>query len=209
MTPPRKPAGATKKAAGRQPAPRSRAAGAATKKAAARKSALPRASTASAAADSRALAPLADRRRKALAVLAALRAEYPESRCSLEHGDGWQLLVATILSAQCTDARVNQVTPGLFRQFPTPADFAAAPLAGIEEAIRSTGFFRNKAKSLQGAARALLENHGGRLPPTSTNWSRCPAAVARPPTSCWARCTGNRPAWSSTRTWDACRASWG
>ena len=110
------------------------------------------------------LPPLRSRRAKAVAVISALRDEFPDTRCSLDHGDGWQLLVATILSAQCTDARVNQVTPGLFRQFPTPADFAAAPLAEIEEAVRSTGFFRNKAKSLQGAARHLLEHHGGRLP---------------------------------------------
>ncbi|MBM4131196.1 endonuclease III [bacterium] len=110
------------------------------------------------------LEPLRRRRAKAGAIIAALRAEFPDTRCSLAHGDDWQLLVATILSAQCTDARVNQVTPGLFRRFPTPADFAAAPLAEIEEAIRSTGFYRNKAKSLQGAARHLLERHGGRLP---------------------------------------------
>ncbi|MBK8165683.1 MAG: endonuclease III [bacterium] len=110
------------------------------------------------------LAPLRQRQAKARAVIAALRAEFPDTRCSLEHGDGWQLLVATILSAQCTDARVNLVTPGLFRQFPTPVDFAAAPIEEIEEAIRSTGFYRNKAKSLQGAARHLLEHHDGRLP---------------------------------------------
>lgn len=111
-----------------------------------------------------ALAPLADRRRKARAVIKALRAEFPDTRCSLEHADGWQLLVATILSAQCTDARVNLVTPGLFELFPTPADFAAAPIEEIEDAVRSTGFYRNKAKSLQGAARALIERYEGRLP---------------------------------------------
>jgi endonuclease III len=110
------------------------------------------------------LAPLRERQAKARAVIAALRTEFPDTQCSLEHGDGWQLLVATILSAQCTDARVNLVTPGLFRQFPTPADFATAPIEEIEEAVRSTGFYRNKAKSLQGAARHLLEHHGGRLP---------------------------------------------
>jgi endonuclease-3 len=110
------------------------------------------------------LAPLRSRQAKAKAVIAALRTEFPDTRCSLDHGDGWQLLVATILSAQCTDARVNQVTPGLFRLFPTPADFAAAPIGEIEEAIRSTGFFCNKAKSLQGAARHLLEHHAGKLP---------------------------------------------
>ena len=160
--------------AGRKPAAAAKSAGKATpKKAAPPKVRLgktaPKAGPAGAAAGAAAgategLAPVGDRRRKAVAVIAALRAEFPDTRCSLEHGDGWQLLVATILSAQCTDARVNQVTPGLFRLFPTPADFAAAPLGEIEEAIRSTGFYRNKAKSLQGAARALLENHGGRLP---------------------------------------------
>jgi len=114
--------------------------------------------------DGDAPAPVADRRRKARDIIKALRVEFPDTRCSLEHGDGWQLLVATILSAQCTDARVNQVTPGLFEKFPTPADFASAPIEEIEEAIHSTGFFRNKAKSLQGAAKALIEKHGGRLP---------------------------------------------
>ncbi|MGD9547630.1 MAG: endonuclease III [Candidatus Krumholzibacteriia bacterium] len=114
------------------------------------------------------LAGLATRKKRAIAVIAALREEFPDSRCSLDHGTGplgaWQLLVATILSAQCTDARVNMVTPGLFRQFPTVKDFAEAPLEEIEEAIRSTGFYRNKAKSIQGAARALLERHGGEVP---------------------------------------------
>ncbi len=110
------------------------------------------------------LPPLPDRQAKARAVIKALRAEFPDTQCSLDHGDGWQLLVATILSAQCTDARVNQVTPGLFKRFPKPADFAKAPIEEIEEAIRSTGFYHNKAKSLQGAARALIEHHGGKLP---------------------------------------------
>ncbi len=110
------------------------------------------------------LATLPTRKKRAKAVIAALRREFPDTRCSLEHRDAWQLLVATILSAQCTDARVNKVTPDLFAQFPTMRDFAEAPREEIEEAIRSTGFYRNKAKSLQGAARALLENHGGEIP---------------------------------------------
>jgi endonuclease-3 len=114
------------------------------------------------------LKTLRTRRKKAKEIIAALRAEFPDAKCSLDHGTGpegaWQLLVATILSAQCTDARVNMVTPGLFEQFPTPADFATAPREEIEEAIRSTGFFRNKAKSLQGAARALIEKHDGTVP---------------------------------------------
>ncbi|MHB8078671.1 MAG: endonuclease III [Candidatus Krumholzibacteriia bacterium] len=109
---------------------------------------------------------LDERKRRAKAVVRILRREFPEATCSLDHRDAFQLLVATILSAQCTDARVNLVTPGLFRQFPTPRDFAEAPLAEIEEAIRSTGFFRNKAKALQGCALALIERHGGQVPRT-------------------------------------------
>ena len=114
------------------------------------------------------LKTLRTRRKKAKEIIAVLREEFPGAKCSLDHGVGaegaWQLLVATILSAQCTDARVNMVTPGLFEQYPTPADFAEAPREEIEEAIRSTGFFRNKAKSLQGAARALIDKHGGEVP---------------------------------------------
>lgn len=109
---------------------------------------------------------LAARKRRAKNVVRVLKKEFPDATCSLDHQDPFQLLVATILSAQCTDARVNLVTPGLFRQFPSPRVFAAAPLAEIEEAIRSTGFFHNKAKALQGCARALIDRHGGQVPRT-------------------------------------------
>jgi endonuclease-3 len=97
-------------------------------------------------------------------VIAALRAGYPDADCALSHRSAWQLLVATILSAQCTDERVNKVTPGLFRRFRTVRAMADAELEEIEEQIRSTGFFRSKARSLQGAARALVERHGGKVP---------------------------------------------
>ena len=122
------------------------------------------------------LKTLATRRKRAKAVIAALRQEFPDTQCSLVHGDAWQLLVATILSAQCTDERVNKVTPGLFEQFPTMSDFAEAPIAEIEEAIRSTGFFRNKAKSIQGAARALIERHDGQVPDTMAELVKVPGA---------------------------------
>jgi len=114
--------------------------------------------------DAKPLKTLRTRRKKAKEIIAALRTEFPDTECSLIHQDAWQLLVATILSAQCTDARVNKVTPPLFAHFPTPDDFATAPIAEIEEAIHSTGFYRNKAKSLQGAARALIERHDGQVP---------------------------------------------
>ncbi|QYG93363.1 endonuclease III [Iamia sp. SCSIO 61187] len=98
-----------------------------------------------------------------------LAAEYPGDAvalCALDHRNPFELLVATILSAQCTDERVNQVTPHLFAAFPTPAAFAAAPPAAVEELIRPTGFYRNKAKSLLGMAHVLDERFGGEVPTT-------------------------------------------
>ncbi len=122
------------------------------------------------------LKTLATRKKRARDVIAVLRREFPDTQCSLEHQDPWQLLVATILSAQCTDARVNMVTPGLFADFPTVAAFAEAPIEDIEEAVRSTGFYRNKAKSIQGAARTLLERHDGEVPSTMAELVKVPGA---------------------------------
>jgi endonuclease III len=99
-------------------------------------------------------------------LLRRLRAAYPNAECALLHTNAWELLVATILSAQCTDARVNMVTPSLFRKFPSPAAFAQASLPAIEEEIRSTGFYHNKAKSISGAARRLVSEFGGKVPQT-------------------------------------------
>ena len=93
-----------------------------------------------------------------------LRAAHPDAHCALDHENPFQLLVATILSAQCTDERVNQVTPALFARFPTPEAMAAADRAELEELIRTTGFFRNKAKSLQGASALICRNFGGEVP---------------------------------------------
>lgn len=93
-----------------------------------------------------------------------LRSEFPNAECALVHGNPFQLLVATILSAQCTDERVNKVTPELFRKFPDPAAMAAADEMELQETIRSTGFFRNKAKSLVGASRTIAEKFGGIVP---------------------------------------------
>jgi endonuclease-3 len=100
------------------------------------------------------------------AILDRLAEAYPNVQCALHHRNAWELMVATILSAQCTDARVNMVTPGLFKKFPTPTDFAHAPLVEIEEQIRSTGFYHNKAKSLSGAARRLIAEYSGKVPET-------------------------------------------
>ena len=92
-------------------------------------------------------------------------ANVPGRRCALHYGNPFELLVATILSAQCTDERVNQVTPALFERYPTPQDYAESDIAELEALIRPTGFFRNKAKSIKGMAAAIVEKHGGEVPP--------------------------------------------
>jgi len=99
-------------------------------------------------------------------ILKRLEKTYPDAQCALRHSNPFQLLVATILSAQCTDERVNQVTPGLFQNYPTPPDLAALRQEVLEEEIRSTGFFRNKSKSIIGAARKIVQDFGGRVPDT-------------------------------------------
>lgn len=96
--------------------------------------------------------------------LRRLNADYPDAECALEHGSALQLLVATILSAQCTDARVNLVTPKLFDRFPTAESLAASAPGEIEEIIKSTGFFNSKAKAIRGAAKAIVEEHHGAVP---------------------------------------------
>lgn len=117
---------------------------------------------------------VAARRERVREIIARLRAEYPEAACSLEHADPYQLLVATILSAQCTDERVNMVTPGLFRRYPGVEDLAGARTEDLEEMIRSTGFFRNKTKSLLGMSNAVVERHGGRIPDTMEELTQLP-----------------------------------
>jgi len=97
-------------------------------------------------------------------IFSALDALFPQAECALRHENAFQLLVATILSAQCTDERVNKVTPGLFQKFPAPQDFAALSQPVLEEEIRSTGFFRNKAKNIIGMAQKLMSEFGGQVP---------------------------------------------
>jgi endonuclease III len=104
------------------------------------------------------------RLQRAAEIQTRLAARYPSPTTALGHGSAWELLVATILSAQSTDETVNKVTPGLFARYPTVADFAAADRGELERAIYQTGFFRNKARSLQEAGRYLLEHHGGAVP---------------------------------------------
>jgi endonuclease-3 len=113
------------------------------------------------------------------AILKALDEAYPNVECALTHRSPWELLVATILSAQCTDVRVNMVTPELFRRFPTPQAMAKAPIPELEDLIRTTGFFRNKAKSIQGAARKVVEEFGGKVPQTLAELITIPGAARK------------------------------
>jgi endonuclease-3 len=117
-------------------------------------------------------------KRRAQRLYKKLEATYPEATCALTHRNAYELLVATILSAQCTDERVNKVTPDLFKAFPTVHDLAQAPQQQIEQYIQTTGFYRNKAKSLKGAAQHIVENHNGQVPDTIEELTRLPG-VAR------------------------------
>lgn len=112
-------------------------------------------------------------------ILKILHATYPDVECALVHANPWQLLVATILSAQCTDVRVNMVTPKLFATYPTPEAMAKADIASIEEIIRTTGFYHNKAKSIQGAGRVISEDFGGKVPQTMAELLTVPGAARK------------------------------
>ena len=122
---------------------------------------------------------VAERQARVQEILRRLDQAYPNARCALEHKDAWQLLVATILSAQCTDKRVNLVTPGLFRKYPTIQDMAAVRPAVLEKDIQSTGFFRNKTRSLIGAAKKILADFGGRVPDTMEEMLQIPGAARK------------------------------
>lgn len=118
------------------------------------------------------------KKQRALEILVRLKRLYPDATCSLDYETPVQLLVATILSAQCTDERVNLVTPALFRRFPDAAAFAGADIGEIEELVRSTGFYRNKAKNIQAACRMIMTEFGGQLPQQMEELLRLPG-VAR------------------------------
>jgi len=121
----------------------------------------------------------AERKARVDEILRRLDRMYPAATCALHHHNPWELLVATILSAQCTDKRVNEVTPGLFAKYPTPADFAAARQEVLANDIRSTGFFNNKARSLIGAAKKVVTDFGGRVPRTMEEMLTIPGAARK------------------------------
>ena len=120
-----------------------------------------------------------DKTERVKALLKGLRKLYPDAHCELDYSTPLELLIAVILSAQCTDVRVNMVTPELFRRFPTPAAMAKASLPELIELIRTTGFFNNKAKSIQGAARAIVERFGGEVPQTLAELITVPGAARK------------------------------
>ena len=117
--------------------------------------------------------------RRTLQIIQQLKKSYPEAHCELDYANPLQLLIATILSAQCTDQRVNLVTPGLFAKYPAIRDFAAVSQAELAQDIRSTGFFNNKAKSIIGAARTVLNEFGGEVPRTMDQMLRIPGAARK------------------------------
>jgi endonuclease-3 len=119
-------------------------------------------------------AKAAERKSRVRTIIGRLKKEYPDATCALHHGSALELAVATILSAQCTDARVNMVTPHLFAKYRTARDYAAADPAVLEQEIQSTGFFRNKTKSIIGMAQALVEKHGGEVPQTMEELTALP-----------------------------------
>jgi endonuclease-3 len=107
---------------------------------------------------------IVDRKAQAARVIRRLKADYPEATCALDNATPFELLVATILSAQCTDERVNMVTPELFRRWSSADAMAGAPIRELEKVIKSTGFFRNKAKNIKAASQAIVDLHGGQVP---------------------------------------------
>ncbi|MDE3158334.1 MAG: endonuclease III [Acidobacteriota bacterium] len=121
----------------------------------------------------------AARQQRVAEILRGLDRMYPDARCALEHRSPWELLVATILSAQCTDKRVNLVTPGLFAKYPTPRDFASVRPEVLANDIRSTGFFNNKAKSIVGAAKKVVSEFSGQVPRTLEELLTIPGAARK------------------------------
>src|SRR6202453_1733837 len=134
----------------------------------------PAAKTKSTRKNNRDLAP-----ERIAAILKALDEAYPNAECALHHTSPWELLVATILSAQCTDVRVNMVTPALFKRFPTPAAMAKASLPELEKLIRTTGVFRNKPKAIKGAAEKIESNFAGKVPQTLAELIPIPGAARK------------------------------
>jgi endonuclease-3 len=120
-----------------------------------------------------------ERKKRVSLILRRLNQAYPNVECALTHSSAWELLAATILSAQCTDKRVNMVTPELFAKYPTVRDMAVANQADVEQVVKTTGFFRNKAKSLIGAAKGIVGRFGGEVPSNMDDMLTLPGAARK------------------------------
>src|SRR5207249_501668 len=148
------------------------------------------------------------KRARAKKIIRELKKAYPDAKIALDFGNPLELLVATILAAQCTDERVNMVTPDLFKKYPTARHYARAAPETFEQEIRSTGFFRSKTRSIIGMARALVDTHGGEVPKSREALTSLPEWVSRPRTSFSATRSVSRPSrW--TRTCSGSRSGWG
>lgn len=141
-----------------------------------------------------------DTNTKVTAILEALKTDYPESRCALQYKKDYELMVAVRLSAQCTDARVNEVTPSLFAAYPTLEALAEADISHVEELVHSCGFYKNKAREIVLACRMLLTDYGGKVPGTMEELLKLRVWDGKPPTFCWGICTMRRERWSATPT---------
>ena len=140
------------------------------------------------------------------AIIRLLKEEYPEIKSALRFTDPMQLLVATILSAQCTDLRVNMVTVGLFKKYKSAEDYANADPSVFEQEIRSTGFYRNKAKNIIGAARMIVEKYGGRVPDTMEELIQLPGVARKTANIVLANAYGKRS--EERRVGQECRSRW-
>ena len=131
-----------------------------------------------------------NRKEKAAAIIGVLDRLYPEAGCSLDYTDPLQLMISTQLAAQCTDARVNMVTPGLFSKYPTVHDFAAADILELEQEIRSTGFYHNKAKNIINACKMIISDFGGRVPTNLEDMLKLPGVGRKTANLVLADCFG-------------------
>ena len=134
-------------------------------------------------------------------IAAELERLFPRPQIPLDHKDSYTLLVAVLLSAQCTDIRVNQVTPKLFARADNPADMALVPVEEIQAIIRPCGLAPAKARGISGLSKIIMEKHAAKCPARWRSWKRCPASATRPPPSSWCRLSASRPfRWIRTST---------
>ena len=151
---------------------------------------------------------ISDKKKRASEIIKRLKKEYPDAHCALDYTNAFELLVATILSAQCTDVRVNIVTENLFRKYRVPQDYLNVAPEELERDIRSTGFFRNKAKNIQGACQKIIELHNGEIPKTMDEMLVLNGVARKTANVVWEMRSVSRPVLSLTRTFRACRRDW-